>query len=53
MQISEHFAKPKSLGGKMKVELDLSNYATKANLKIATGVDALKLAKTVDLTCLK
>ena len=37
----------------MTVELDLSNYATKANLKSATGVDALKLAKTVDLTCLK
>ena len=53
MQISEHFAKPKSLGGKMTVELDLSNYATKANLKSATGVDALKLAKKVDLTCLK
>ena len=29
----------------MTVELDLSNYATKANLKSATGVDALKLAK--------
>ena len=37
----------------MTVELDLSNYATKANLKSATGVDPLKLAKKVDLTCLK
>ena len=26
-------------GGNMKVELDLFNYATKANLKNATGVD--------------
>ena len=53
MQISEHSAKPKSLEGKMKVELDLPNYATKANLKSATGLGALELAKTVDLTCLK
>ena len=33
----------------MKVELDLFNYAKKADLKNATGVDASKLAKTVDL----
>ena len=26
-------------GGNMKVELDLFNYATKTNLKNATGVD--------------
>ena len=32
----------------VKVELDLSNYATKANLKNATGVD-----KKVDLANLK
>ena len=37
----------------MKVELDLSNYATKADLKSATGVDTSKFAKTVDLTSLK
>ena len=30
---------------KIKVELDLSNYATKSNLKNATGVDKLKFAK--------
>ena len=33
----------------MKVELDLSNYATKADLKNATGVDTSKYAKKVDL----
>ena len=30
---------PKSSGGKVKVELDLSNYATKEDLKNATGVN--------------
>ena len=37
----------------MKVELDLSNYATKANLKNATGVEASKFAKNVDFASLK
>ena len=32
-------SEPKSSRGKIKVELDLSNYATKADLKNATGVD--------------
>ena len=36
-----------------KVELDLSNYATKADLKSATDADALKFAKKVDLASLK
>ena len=27
--MSEYFSKPKSLGGNVKVVLDLSNYATK------------------------
>ena len=33
----------------MKVELDLSNYVTKADLENATGVDTSKYAKKVDL----
>ena len=37
----------------MKVELDLFNYATKADLKNATGVDTSKVAKKVDLASLK
>ena len=37
----------------MKVELELSNYATKANLKKETGVDTSKFAKMVDLANLK
>ena len=32
----------------MKVELDLPDYATKADFKSATGVDTSKLAKNVD-----
>ena len=51
--MSEYFAEPKSFGRKMKVELDLSNYATKADLKNATGVDTSKFAKKVDLANLK
>ena len=37
--MSEHFPEPKSLGRRVKVELDLSNYATKADLKNKPGVD--------------
>ena len=32
VQLSEYFPKPKSLGANIKVGLDLSNYATKADL---------------------
>ena len=34
---SEHFPEPKSLEGRVKAELDLSNNATKVDLKNATG----------------
>ena len=37
----------------MKGELDLSNYATKSDLKNATGVDTWKYAKKIDLASLK
>ena len=43
--MGEYFPEPKSFGGKANVELDLSNYATKADLKSATGVDTSKFAK--------
>ena len=39
--MNEYFPKPKSLGASGKVELDLSNYATKADLKNETGSDTL------------
>ena len=51
--MSEYFPEPKSLRGKVKVDLDLSNYATKADFKNATGVDTSKFAKKVDLASLK
>ena len=51
--MSEYFPKPKSLGPNVKVELDLSNYATKADLKNATGVDTSDFAKKTDLANLK
>ena len=31
--MSEYFPKPKSFGGRVKVELDISNYETKTDLK--------------------
>ena len=51
--MSEYFSKSKSLGGRVKVELDLSNYATKTDLKNVTGVGTSKFAKRVDLGNLK
>ena len=46
-----NFPEPKSL--RVKVELALSNYATKAELKNASSVDTSKFAKKVDLAGLK
>ena len=46
--MSEYFPERKSSGGRVKVELDLSNYVTKADLKNATGADASKLKSHVD-----
>ena len=49
----EYFPKPKFLGTNVKIELDLSNYATKADLKNITGIDTLHFAKKNDLANLK
>ena len=51
--MSEYSPEPKSLGGRVKVEVDMSNYATKADLKNATGVNTSKFAEKVDLASLK
>ena len=51
--MSEYFLEPKCSRGRVKVELDLSNYATKADLKNAAGVDTSKFAKKVDLANLQ
>ena len=37
--MSEYFPEPKSSRANVKAELDLPNYAAKADLKNATGVD--------------
>ena len=51
--MSEYFPGPKSSGGRVKVELGLSYYARKADLKNATGVDTSKFAKKAYLASLK
>ena len=47
--IIKYLPELKSSGGRLKVELNLSNYATKADLKNATSVDISKFAKKFDL----
>ena len=44
---------PKSSVGRVKVELDLSNYAMKADLKYATSVDPSKFVNKLVLANLK
>ena len=51
--MSEYFPEPKSLEGKGKIELDLSNYTAKVDFKNATAVDTSKFAKKVNLANLK
>ena len=51
--MSEYFLEQTSLGANVKVELYLSNYARKTDLKNATGVDTSSFAKTTDLANLK
>ena len=51
--MSQYFPKPKPLGGNVKIELDLSNYAIKADLKNATDVDTFKFAEKIDLASLR
>ena len=50
--MSEYFPKPNFLEANVKVELDLFNYATKADIKSAT-VYTLEFARKVDLASLK
>ena len=51
--MSEYFPEPKSFGRRMKVKLDLSNYATKADLQNATGINTSKFVEKVDINKLK
>ena len=43
--MSKYFPKAKSLEANVKIELDLSNYATKADLKNEAGVDTKDFTK--------
>ena len=52
--MNRFFPEVKSSGGRVKVEVDLSNYGTKADLvQNATGVDTSVFAKKADLANLK
>ena len=53
-EMSEYFQKLKSLGVNVNVEIDLSNYESKADLKNATGVDTSDFSpKKTNLATLK
>ena len=47
--MSEHFPGRQYIRKRVKVEWDLSNYATKADLENAAGVYTSKLAIKIDL----
>ena len=52
--MSQYFPKPyKPFGRNINVKVDLSNYATKTDLKNATGVDTSNLPAKSDLASLK
>ena len=52
--MSQYFPKPyESFGGDINVKVELSNYATKADLKKATGIDTSNVALKSNLAKLK
>ena len=51
--MSRYFSPYRSHGGDIKVELDLSNYATKTDLKNVTHVDVSSFASKTNLASLK
>ena len=54
VKMSQYFPKPyEPFGGDIHVKVDLSNYATKADLKNAKWIDTSKLAAKSDLASLK
>ena len=53
IKMSEYFSNQKPLGANAKFELDLCNYAIKADLKNTTGVDTSDFAKKTGLANLK
>ena len=54
IKMSQYFPRPyEPFGGDVNVKVALSNYATKSDLKNATGIDTSKLAVKSDLVSLK
>ena len=52
--MSQYFPKPyKPFGGDINVKVDLSNYATKANIKNISHADTSSFALKTNLTSLK
>ena len=52
--MSQYFPRPfRSFGGKIKVKVDLSNYATKTDLQNVTDVDTSRFALKTNLASLK
>ena len=51
--MNQYFLKPKYLRANLKIELNLSNYATKADIKNTTGVDTSNFDRKADLADLK
>ena len=51
--MSQYFPPYRSHEGDIKVELDLSNYATKTDLKNVTLVDVCSFASKINLVSLK
>ena len=52
--MSQYFTKPyEPFGGDINVKVNLSNYATKVDLKYGTGIDTSKLALKLNLSSLK
>ena len=51
--MSEYFPKPQSHEENIKVEIDLSNYATKEDIKNITHVDTSSFALKTNLSSLK
>ena len=51
--MGKYFPTPKSLWANVKIELHLSNYTTKSDLKNAAGVDTSNFAKKPDLAHLE
>ena len=53
-KVSQDFAKPyEPFGGNINVKVDLSNYATKADIKNISHVDASSFALKTNLASLK